>query len=322
MVRTPPLIQGNDSVSIEDLLAEAQAAARDSIPENTARAYKDDWKDFQRFCLSHRISALPARPECVCAYLASRAKIHKVATIRRRLTVIGKVHRIRGVENPVDDVRVRQTWLGIRRQNSVPEERKAPALLKDLQAICNGFDLTTLAGIRDKALILLGFAGAMRRSELVALNCDQIQMADDGLVILVRKSKTDQLGAGRKIGIPYGSNPLTCPVKSVFEWMTASGISSDALFRKVNQHGRIEGNRLCAHSVALIVKRAFAAIGKPPLPFSGHSLRAGLATQAAMSGASERSIQNQTGHKNIKVLRTYIRDGSLFRDNAAKKTGL
>jgi integrase len=179
-----------------------------------------------------------------------------------------------------------------------------------------------MAGARDKALILLGFAGAMRRSELVALNWEDIQLADEGVVVFITRGKTDQMGCGRKIGIPFGSDPLTCPVQALLNWQDKSGLSTEAIFRKVNRHERPEGKRLCGHSVALIVKKAFKAIGKPSLPFSGHSLRAGLATQAAMSGASERSIQNQTGHKSLKVLRTYIRDGNLFRENAAKKTGL
>ncbi len=311
----------SDTIPIEDLLAEAQAAARNSIPPNTARAYRADWKDFQKFCARHQLSALPARSESVCAYLAARSHIHKVSTIRRRLTVIGKVHGIRGMPNPLDDPRVRQTWRGILRQLGTAELRKTPALLKDLKAICAMLNPETLAGVRDKAILLLGFAGAMRRSELVALNWENIQMADEGLVVFLVRGKTDQLGAGRKIGIPFGE-ALTCPVQALLNWQQKSGLSTEAVFRKVNRHDRTEGQRLCAHSVALIVKKAFKAIGKPSLPFSGHSLRAGLATQAAMSGASERSIQNQTGHKSLKVLRTYIRDGSLFRENAAKKTGL
>ncbi len=309
------------SPSLDDLLAEAQAAAKASIPPNTARAYRTDWKDFQAFCARQKLSVLPARPETVCAYLAARARRHKVSTIRRRLTVIGKVHRIRGVQNPLDDMRVKQTWRGILRQHRTVEAQKSPALLRDLQAISGALD-KSLAGIRDRAIILLGFAGAMRRSELVALDVSSMEQAEEGLVVYIARSKTDQSGAGRKIGVPFGQNPLTCPVRAVLEWLKVSQISGEALFRKVNRHGRLEGKRLSAHAVALIVKRVFQLIGKAPASFSGHSLRAGLATQAAMSGASERAIQNQTGHRSLTVLRKYIRDGSLFRDNAAKKTGL
>jgi integrase len=310
-----------DLLSLEDLIAEAQKVARESIPENTKRAYKADWKDFAIFCERRRLSVLPARPEYVCAYLAARQRTLKRTTLRRRLTVIGIVHRMRGHPNPIEDSRVRQTWRGILRSKSNVEDRKAPLLLKDLKLIVAALP-ETLAGIRDNALILLGFAGAFRRSELVALNVSNVELTDDGLVVYIPRSKTDQVRAGRKVGIPYGENPLTCPVKGLCRWLDTAEISEGAVFRKVNRHGEIEGKRLCDASVALIVKRAFKLIGKMPQRFSGHSLRAGLVTQAAIMGASERSIQNQTGHRSLKMLRTYIRDGNLFRENAAKKAGL
>jgi integrase len=310
-----------DLISLDDLIAEAQRVARGSIPENTKRAYGADWKDFQRFCGRRRLSSVPARPETVCAYLAAKNRSLKKATLRRRLTVIGIVHRMRGVSNPLEDSRVRQTWRGILRSKLDAEDRKAPLLLKELKAIVEGLP-QNLSGLRDKALLLVGFAGAFRRSELVGLNVSNVELTDDGLVVHIPRSKTDQQGVGRKIGIPYGENPGTCPVNALVSWLDAAEISEGALFRKVNRHGELEGKRLCGSSVALIVKRALTAIGKKAHRFSAHSLRAGLATQAAMSGASERSIQNQTGHKSLKTLRTYIRDGSLFRENAAKKAGL
>ncbi len=321
MVRNHLELSPHDLIPMEDLLAEAASAARDSVPENTLRAYKADWNDFLRFCTRKQVLPVPARPETVCAYLAARARSLKTSSLRRRLTVIGKVHRIRGAKNPLEDVRVRQTWRGILRRKTEAVERKDPILLKDLQCISSSFD-ATLAGNRDRAVILFGFAGALRRSEIVALNVDDLKLTDEGFVVYVRRGKTDQMGAGRKVGIPYGQSFLTCPVKAVLAWLEAAEITSGAIFRKVNKHGRLEGERLSSHSVPLVVKRAFKRIGKRPRSFSGHSLRAGLATQAAMAGASERSIQNQTGHKSLKVLRNYIRDGNLFRENAAKKAGL
>jgi integrase len=318
---SPAPLSSSDVISIEDLIAEANKVAREAIPENTKRAYRADWRDFETFCGRRKLSSLPARPEHVCAYLAAKSKTLKRTSIRRRLTVIGIVHRMRGFPNPLDDSRVKQTWRGILRSKNESEERKAPLLLKDLQTILEALD-SDLAGIRDKALLLLGFAGAMGRSEIVALNVSHIEFTDDGLVVHVTRSKTDQVGVGRKIGIPHGENPLTCPVQALVRWFEASAICEGAVFRKVNRHGELEGKRLCGASVALIVKRAFELVGKRPQRFSGHSLRAGLATQAAMMGASERSIQKQTGHKSLKTLRTYIRDGSLFRENAAKKAGI
>lgn len=312
----------SEIVPIEDLLREAQAAARDSIPFNTARSYEADWRDFHLFCKRRQLKALPAHPTTVCAYLAFRARSLKTATLRRRLSTISKIHRIRGAVNPIEDVRVTQTWRGIRLRKTDAQERKQPLLLADLQNMMRAFG-DDLTGLRDRALILLGFAGALRRSELVAVNFDDLKLDDkEGVVLLVRRSKTDQTGRGRKIGIPFGANPLTCPVTAIFRWLTAAGISRGAVFRKVNKHKQIEGNRLCSHAVALIVKKGFQSIGKKPQSFSGHSLRSGLVTQAAIFGASEKSIQDQTGHRNLKILRSYIRDANIFRNNAAKKAGL
>jgi integrase len=178
-----------------------------------------------------------------------------------------------------------------------------------------------LIGIRDRALLLIGLAGSFRRSELVALNVDDVQVIGDGLVVTLRRSKTDQEGEGRKVGIPYGSNPETCPVRALRAWQEASGIEAGALFRSVSRHGKI-GGRLSGFAVAIIVKRYAGAVGLEAAGYSGHSLRAGLATAAAIRGASERSIMAQTGHKSAAMVRRYIRDGSLFRENAAAKVGL
>ena len=182
-----------------------------------------------------------------------------------------------------------------------------------------------LLSTRDRALLLLGFAGAMRRSELVGLDVTDISENEDGLVVRIRWSKTDQEGQGEKVGIPYGSHRETCPVRSVKAWLRDSGITEGALFRAVNRHGQMQPDRLGDRTVARVVKRALVAAGKDQETvgnFSGHSLRAGLATAAAIAGVSERVIQGQTRHKSLLVLRRYIRDGSLFRENAAAKVGL
>ena len=311
-----------EMIPIEDLLREAHQAAKDSIPINTARSYESDWKDFQGFCTRRRLKSLPAHPTTVCAYLALRARTLKTATLRRRLSTISKVHRIRGVFNPTEDVRVTQTWRGVRMKKTDAQTRKEPLLLADLQKMMDSFG-DDLAGLRDRALVLFGFAGALRRSELVAVNVDDLRLDQkEGIILTIRRGKTDQTGRGRKVGIPFGTNPLTCPVTAVSKWLNAADISSGAVFRKVNRHEQIEGKRLCAHAVALIVKKGFESIGRRPQTFSGHSLRSGLVTQAAISGASEKSIQDQTGHRNIKILRGYIRDANIFRNNAAKKAGL
>ena len=311
----------SDALSIEDLLREAQETAKHAMPESTLRSYRTDWRDFDRWCQRRKLSPLPATPSSVCAYLVARSRALKTSTLRRRLMVIGKVHGIRGESNPADDERVRKTWRGILRTKGEAQSRKAPLLIDDLRKMMTALP-DTLTGYRDRAIILLGFAGAMRRSELVALNMSDLELTKEGFVIVLHRSKTDQTGKGRKIGIPFGQHKETCPVRAVQKWIDQAKISDGPLFRKVNRFGRVEEKRLVPYSVALIVQSAFKLIGRNPRRFGGHSLRAGLATSAAMAGVEERSIQEQTGHKSLKTLRSYIRDGNLFRNNAAGKIGL
>jgi len=173
-----------------------------------------------------------------------------------------------------------------------------------------------LVGLRDRALLLVGFSGAFRRSELVGLNVEDCEFSDDGLTITLRRSKTDQEAAGRKIGIPRGSSPETCPVRALRAWMDAASIAEGTLFRSVNRHGHV-GERLSAKRVAIVVKQAAAAVSLDETQFAGHSLRAGLVTSAAIAGRSDRSIMNTTGHRSIAMVQRYVRDASLFRDNAA-----
>ncbi len=308
-------------VPVEDLLREAQEAARHAMPVNTLRSYRADWRSFAAWCERRRLPSLPAAPNSVCAYLVAQARTLKVSTLRRRLTVIGKVHKIRGATNPLDDERVRKTWRGLLRTKGEAQSRKAPLLIDDLRRMMNAMP-DTLTGYRDRAIVLLGFAGAMRRSELVALDIADLELTKDGFVMMLHRSKTDQTGKGRKIGIPFGQHKETCPVRAVQKWIAEAKLSDGPIFRKVNRFGHVEENRLVPYSVALIVKSSFSLIGRNPRRFGGHSLRAGLATSAAMAGVEERSIQDQTGHKSLKVLRSYIRDGNLFRNNAAGKLGL
>jgi integrase len=179
-----------------------------------------------------------------------------------------------------------------------------------------------LAGCRDRALLLLGFAGALRRSELVGLDVADLTEGTDGLRVRLQRSKTDQEGVGRTVGIPYGSNPVTCPVRAWLAWLEVSGITEGAAFRPVDRHGRIGTTRLSGQAVALVLKRHAARAGLDPGEMAGHSLRAGLATSAAAAGVPERVIAEQTGHKGTAMLRRYIREGSLFRENAASAVGL
>lgn len=210
---------------------------------------------------------------------------------------------------------------GIRRTKGTAQVAKSPVLVADLRKMVDRMP-DGILGVRDRALLMVGFAGAFRRSELVGLDRDAVEITKDGLVVTIRRSKTDPEAQGRKIGIPYGSNPATCPVRAFQAWLEASGITDGPIFRSMTRHARILDHRLSTNAVANVVKRYAAAAGLDASKFAGHSLRAGLATSAALNGASERSIMNQTGHRSVQMVRRYIRQGSLFRENAAAVVGL
>ena len=210
---------------------------------------------------------------------------------------------------------------GLRRELGTAPVRKKPVLVADLQEVLKRIP-DSLPGKRDRALLLLGFAGAFRRSELVGLNVEDIEKTPDGMVVHIRRSKTDQEGQGREVGIPPGAADATCPIRAVSEWSAAAKISSGPLFRSVNRHGQVLPRRLSGEGVAMVVKRYIEKLGYDPARFAAHSLRAGLATSAAAAGKSERAIMNQTGHRSVTTVRRYIRDGNLFRENAAGKIGL
>jgi integrase len=201
------------------------------------------------------------------------------------------------------------------------QKGKAALLTDALRSLMNAIPDTPL-GRRDAALLLVGFAGAFRRSELVALTVSDIDFCHDGARVRLRRSKTDQDGQGRVIGIPYGSNPQRCPVRSLRRWLDIAAITEGPLFRSVDRHGNIGAFALTDQVVAKVLKRYCADAGLDAAQFGAHSLRAGMATQAAINGASERSIMKQTGHKSVTMVRRYIRDGELFRDNAATRLGL
>lgn len=305
----------------EDVGVKATELLEKSKAENTRRAYRSDWADFEAWCGKYRRASIPAAPDTVAYYLADRSQRLKTSTLQRRLATIAEAHRAVGLESPNTHAQVRLVWAGIRREKGTAQAHMKPALTKHIRAMVRHLH-DSLLGTRDRALLLLGFAGAMRRSDLVGLDVTDLALADEGLVVNIRRGKTDQFGAGRKIGIPRGEHPETCPVRAIQRWLDLSGVVEGALFRSVNKHGHLSADRLSDRAVADIVKRTLEAAGKSSRRFAGHSLRAGLITQAAMAGVSERAIQDQSGHKSLLVMRRYIRDGSLFRENAAAKVGL
>ncbi len=308
-------------LSIEELLEEAQRTAIESIPANTRRAYATDWNHFRNWCQKRSRGPLPASADTVSAYLAALSKTHAIATMRRRLTTIGKLHRTAGKDDPTGDQRVKQVWRGILRSKGEAQRGKKPLLVDDLRRMMDALP-RTLQGQRDRAILLLGFAGGLRRHELVALDVEDLEEVEEGLVVHVLRSKTDQTGKGSKKGIPYGKNAKTCPVRAVISWLREAEIYEGPIFRPLSKHGTLRRTRLTAQSVALVVKNAFRVIGKRPRDYSAHSLRSGLVTAAAIGGADERTIMKHTGHRSVQMVRRYIRDANLFRDNPAKKAGL
>lgn len=305
-----------------DLQHKARLFIRQSKSTRTLRAYETAWQDFLAFCQTEALAPLPALPETVSLYIAYIADHAKVATIQQRLVAISQAHQAAGYSSPTSDLEVRATMGGIRRAKGVAPKTKRATTTRILKQMLQTLPTDTLQGLRDRALLLMGFAGAFRRSELVGLQVSDFAKVEEGYVVTLRRSKTDQEAAGRLIGIPYGTSPDTCPVRSLDRWLKAAGISEGPVFRSVKKGGKVTPEGLGDRSVALIVKKAATAAGFNPEEFAGHSLRAGLATAAAVAGVSERKIMDQTGHRSEAMVRRYIRDGNLFRDNAASKVGL
>jgi integrase len=312
-----------DSDLLARLLAQAEASFQAARAGSTLRAYAHDWQQFRSWCEQSGFIALPAIPQALILYSTDLVKNsgRKLNTLSRRLAAVSQMHQQAGFESPTRSWAVKQFLQGLRREVGVAPARKRPVLVADLKRILAGLPASLLAR-RDRALLLLGFTGAFRRSELVGLNAEDLEETSDGLIVTVRRSKTDQEGQGRKVGIPRGTDPATCVLRALEQWRTAARIDSGPLFRVVNRHGRVLEKRLSAEAVALVVKRRVEPLGYDPAQFAGHSLRAGLATSAAAAGKSERAIMLQTGHRSVTTVRRYIRDGNLFRENAADKIGL
>jgi integrase len=249
----------------------------------------------------------------VAAYLADFAGVLSVATLGRRITSISQAHQAAGYdETPTRHRLVRKAMEGIRRTFGTEPNRKAPLRSGDIRQLVATLDLGTLGGLRDRTLLVLGFAGAFRRSELVALDVEDIDWQPDGLVVHMRRSKTDQEGKGASIGILYGSDPATCPVRTLRAWLDAAGIEDGAIFRHVDRHGRMLGARISGRAAAERVKRHSAAAGLDAARYGGHSLRAGLITSAIEGGATEYRTMQHSRHQSVHVFRTYVRDLNLL----------
>lgn len=309
------------SPTLSPSLDQVREYIRASKAENTLRGYQSDWRAFCAWCEPRGLCPMPATPETVAAFIADCAGRLKVGSVQRRLNAIAEAHKAVGLESPTHSAMVANTMKGIRRTKGTAPAQKAATLIDDIRAMVDATDAGVI-GLRDRALVLLGFAGAFRRSELVGLTVEDCAFGKDGLTVTLRRSKTDQAGVGRKIGIPYGSNPETCPVRNLNQWIEQAGITGGQLFRSISRHGKAQPGGLSGIDVARVVKKLAQRAGLDAAKYAGHSLRAGHATSAAIAGASERSIMNQTGHRSVQMVRRYIRDGSLFRENSAGKLGL
>jgi integrase len=308
------------AASIPASLAEAELDAALAFAEQeksaaTRRAYRSDWQIFTTWCHARDLEPLPAAPEVVARFLSSQATAGvKASTIGRRCAAIGYAHKLAGHREPPSNAEtVKAVMRGIRRTIGTASTQKAPAtadIIGEMLKRCPD----TLVGKRDRALLALGFAGAFRRSELVALRVEDLAEVPDGLRVTIRRSKTDQEGQGQEIAIPRGYKLR--PVEAVQAWLAAAEINNGPVFREVKKGGRLQDAALSARSVATIVKHRAAAIGLSPDAFAGHSLRAGYVTSAVEANAPLIKIVEQTRHKSVDMVRVYSRRVDLFRDHS------
>lgn len=303
---------------IADLMARAAVFATRARADNTLAAYRSAWGLYSRWCDQLGFRPLSGEPQVVGLYLASAADRLSVASLRLHLSAIAAAHRLTGVALDLKHVDIASILGGIERSKGRRAKRVAAPILPDLlRGMVGGLPETPL-GVRDRAMLLLGFGGAMRRSELVALDLADIEMRDQGVKVLFRFSKTDQFGDGQEIAV-YGSpDPAICVVRALRAWLALRGDAAGPLFVGLRKDGKLRHARLCGRTVARVVKAAAERAGLDPARFSGHSLRAGLATSAALRGADLDRIMRQTRHKSTDVARRYIRDAELWRDNVSQ----
>lgn len=286
-----------------------------SLSPATRRAYECGWKDFSRWCDAAGVESLPATAITVARYIAALAKAGRsVSTIQQRCSAIRYAHEVNDLEAATAAKGVRETLAGIRRELGVAPRRKAPATPDRLRAIASHVPRDTLQGIRDRALLLFGFASACRRSELAALDLDDLEETEDGLLVTVRRSKTDQEGAGHERGVPFGRSAETCPVEALSAWISAAGLTCGPVFRRIDRHGNV-GASLTPRAIGDVVKLYAARAGFEPADYAGHSLRAGFITDCGARGVSHDRIMDHTGHRSYAMIRTYTRRADVFADH-------
>ena len=314
----------NDIITdIKALQEETLLNLQSSKATNTIRAYKSDFKDFGLFCAQNGFKSLPSEPKVVSLYLTYLStKDAKMSTLKRRLVSIGVIHKIKGHYLDTKHPSIIENIMGIKRRKGSVQKGKKPLLINNLKLLINVIDqqkCEEIKKLRDRSIILIGFSGGFRRNEIVALNYDDLDFVHEGLKLSIRRSKTDQFGEGMIKALPYFDNSKYCPVISLKNWIDTSKIKAGSLFRRLTKGSRLSDNRLTDQTVALLIKKYLQLAGIDSKNYSGHSLRSGFATSAAESGAEERSIMTMTGHKSTEMVRRYIKEANLFKNNALNK---
>jgi len=313
----------NIITDIKALQEETLLNLKSSKANNTIRAYKSDFNDFGLFCVKNGFKSLPTEPKVVSLYLTHLStKDAKMSTLKRRLVSIGVIHRMKGHYLDTKHPSIIENIMGIKRRKGSIQKGKKPILISHLKEIINAIDQQKkeeIKKLRDRSIILIGFSGGFRRNEIVSLDYDDLDFVDEGLKINLKRSKTDQFGEGSIKGLPYFENSQYCPVISIQKWIKISKISSGPLFRRFKKGLILSEKRLTDQTVALLIKEYLQIAGIDSKNYSGHSLRSGFATTAAESGAEERSIMAMTGHKSSEMVRRYIKEANLFKNNALRK---
>ena len=308
---------------IKALQEETLLNLQNSKANNTVRAYKSDFNNFGLFCAQNGFKSLPSEPKIVSLYITHLSSNGiKMSTLKRRLVSIGVIHKLKGhyldTKHPV----IIENIMGIKRRKGSIQKGKKPLLINNLKKIINAIDEHNTENIkkfRDRSIILMGFSGGFRRNEIVSLDYDDLDFVNEGLKISIKRSKTDQFGEGSIKGLPYFDNTQYCPVLSLKNWIEISRIRSGPLFRRFSKGTKLSEKRLSDQTVALLIKKYLKIAGIDSKNYSGHSLRSGFATSAAEAGVEERNIMSMTGHKSPEMVRRYIKEANIFKNNALDK---
>ena len=323
MIQVKSKIKSEISTDIKKLEKETILNLEHSKAPNTIRAYKSDFNDFRLFCSKNGFRSLPSDPKIVSLYLTHLStNDSKMSTLKRRLVSLGVIHKLKGHYLDTKHPAIIENIMGIKRRKGSFQKGKKPLLINNLRRLIDVIDQQKNKDIkkyRDRSIILIGFSGGFRRNEIVSLDYDDLDFVSEGLKISIRKSKTDQFGEGAIKALPYFDSTQYCPVVSLKKWIKISNISSGPLFRRFSKGSKLSENRLTDQTVALLIKEYLQLAGINNKNYSGHSLRSGFATSAAESGVEERTIMAMTGHKSTEMVRRYIKEANLFKNNALNK---